>query len=60
MVRTCATYLIDYGRLCLDRIDREVRRTDLLRDTTRFTLLHVRLTNLTTIHHHILKRPLTE
>ena len=34
------------GGLCLDRIDREVGSTDLLRNTSRFTFLDIGLTNL--------------
>ena len=38
--------LVHDGRLGLDGLDGAVRRTNLLSDTSSFTLLDVRLTNL--------------
>ena len=38
--------LVQNSSLRLDRIDGEVRCTDLLSDTTRFALLDIRLSNL--------------
>ena len=40
------TVLVDDSGLLADGIDREVCRTNLLRDTTGFTLLNIGLTNL--------------
>lgn len=41
-----ATYLVEHLSLGLDSLHREIRRTDLLGDTTSLTLLNIGLTNL--------------
>ena len=40
------THLVQNSRLRLDRLNREIRRTDLLRNPSRLALLNIRLPDL--------------